>query len=52
MAVTWMLRRVAPVRDNVSEERIASIIRVTRISELRTLAVISNRSMLQRNTMK
>jgi hypothetical protein len=29
-----MLRRVAPVRTDVSEERNASIIRVTRIGEL------------------
>jgi hypothetical protein len=37
-----MLRRVALVRYDVSEERIASIIRVTRIGELeRTLAVTS-----------
>jgi hypothetical protein len=47
-----MLRRVAPVRTNVSEEYIASIIRVTRISELGTmLAVTSSRSTLRRNTM-
>jgi hypothetical protein len=38
-----MLRHVALVRTDVSEERIASINRITRISELRkTLAVISN----------
>jgi hypothetical protein len=35
MPSTDMLRRVALVRTAVSEERIASIIRVTRISELR-----------------
>jgi hypothetical protein len=46
-----MLRRVALVRTNVSEERIASIIGVTRIGELGTLAVTSNRSTLRRNTM-
>jgi hypothetical protein len=46
-----MLRNVALVITDVSEERIASIIRVTRIGELRTmLAVTSNRSTLQRNT--
>jgi hypothetical protein len=39
-----MLRRVALVRTDVSEERIASIIRVTGIAELGTLAVIRNRS--------
>jgi hypothetical protein len=39
-----MLRRVALVRTDVSEERIASIIMVTRIGERRTtLAVTSNR---------
>jgi hypothetical protein len=44
-----MLHRVAHVRTDVSEERIASIIRVTRIGELGTLAVTSNRCILQRN---
>jgi hypothetical protein len=44
-----MLRRVALVRTNVSEERIASIIRVTRIVELGMLAVSSNRNTLQSN---
>jgi hypothetical protein len=39
-----MLRRVALVRTDVSEERSASIIRVTRIGELGTmLSVTSNR---------
>jgi hypothetical protein len=38
-----MLRNVAVVRTNVSEKRIASIIRVTRIGERRTaLAVTSH----------
>jgi hypothetical protein len=42
-----MLRRVVLVRTGVSEERIASIIRVTRIGEIGTvLAVTSNRSTL------
>jgi hypothetical protein len=42
-----MLRRVALVRTDVSEELSASFIRVTRIGELATtLAVTSNRSML------
>jgi hypothetical protein len=42
-----MLRRVALVRTDVSEERRASIIRVTRIDELgTTLAVTSNRRTL------
>jgi hypothetical protein len=41
-----MLRRVALVRTDVSEEHSASIIRVTRIGELgTTLAVTSNRRM-------
>jgi hypothetical protein len=46
-----MLRRVALVRTDVSEERTASIIRMTRISELgTTLAITSNRRRLRRNT--
>jgi 3-polyprenyl-4-hydroxybenzoate decarboxylase len=46
-----MLRRVALVRTDVSEELNASIIRVTRIGELETtLAVTSNRRTLRRNT--
>jgi hypothetical protein len=45
MASSGMLRRVAVVRTNVSEELSASFIRVTRIGELRTtLAVTSNRN--------
>jgi hypothetical protein len=44
MASSEMLRRVALVRTDVSEELSSSFIRVTRISELgTTLAVISNR---------
>jgi hypothetical protein len=44
MASTGMLRRVALVRADVSEELSASFIRVTRIGELGiTLAVTSNR---------
>jgi hypothetical protein len=47
-----MLRRVALVRTDGSEERIASIISVKRIDELViTLAVTSNRSTLRRNTL-
>jgi hypothetical protein len=44
-----MLRRVALVRTDVSEERSASFIRVTRIGELgTTLAVTSNRFSVRR----
>jgi hypothetical protein len=44
-AVFWDVTPLALVRTDVSEERIASIIRVTRIGELgTTLAVTSNRS--------
>jgi hypothetical protein len=46
-----MLRRVAFVRTDVSKERSASFIRVTRTGELgTTLAVTNNRSTLRRNT--
>jgi hypothetical protein len=46
-----MLRHVALVRTDVSEELSASFIRVTRIGELgTTLTVTSNRRMLQRNS--
>jgi hypothetical protein len=38
-----MLHRVALVRTDVSEELSTSIIKVTRIGELETLAVASNR---------
>jgi hypothetical protein len=51
MVLSGMLRCVALVRTNVSEELSAYIFRVKRISELGTmLAVTSNRLMLQRNT--
>jgi hypothetical protein len=44
MASSWMLRGVALVRTDVSEERSASFIRVKRLSELgTTAAVTSNR---------
>jgi hypothetical protein len=47
-----MLRLVAHVRTDVSEELSTSFIRVTRIGELgKTLAVTSNRRTLRRNTM-
>jgi hypothetical protein len=44
MASSGMLRHVARVRTDVSEELSASIIRVIRIGELGTLAVTSNRA--------
>jgi hypothetical protein len=48
-----MWRRVAAVRIDVSEERFASIIKVTRMSELGiTLAVTSNWSTLRRNAIQ
>jgi hypothetical protein len=48
MASFGMLRRVALVRTDVSEELSASFIRVTKIGELgTTLAVTSNRRMLR-----
>jgi hypothetical protein len=50
MSSSGMLHHVALVRTDVSEERSASIIRVTTIGELGTLAVTSNRCMQQRNT--
>jgi hypothetical protein len=46
MASSGMLRRVALVRTDVSEELSASFIMVTRIGELGTLAVTSNRRTL------
>jgi hypothetical protein len=42
MPSSQMLRRVALVRTDVSEELLASIIRVKRIVELGTLAVTNN----------
>jgi precorrin-6x reductase len=52
VAAMWNITCVVLVRADVSEEHIASIIRVTRIGELvTTLAVTSNRSTLRRNAM-
>jgi hypothetical protein len=42
MPSSGMLRRVALLRTDVSEERSASIIRVTRVGELGTLVITSN----------
>jgi predicted nucleic acid-binding protein len=43
-----MLRRLALIRTDISEERISSIIRVTRIGKLgSTLAVTSNTLMVE-----
>jgi hypothetical protein len=51
MVSSGILRRVALVRTDVSEELSASFITVTRISELgTTLALTSNRRTLRRNT--
>jgi hypothetical protein len=48
MVSSGTLRRVALVRTDVSEELIASFIRVTKIGELATtLAVTSNRRRLR-----
>jgi hypothetical protein len=44
-----MLHRVAIVRTDVSEEHSASIIRLSRIGELGTLAITTNWRMLRRN---
>jgi hypothetical protein len=51
MVSSGLLRRVALVRTDVSEEPGASFIRVTNIGELGTTqAVTSNRRTLRRNT--
>jgi hypothetical protein len=51
MVSSGMLRHLAHLRTDVSEERSPSFIRVTRIDELgTTLAATSNRRTLRRNT--
>jgi hypothetical protein len=51
MASPGMLRRVALVRTDISEELSASIVKATRICKLgATLVVTSNRRTLLRNT--
>jgi hypothetical protein len=51
MASSEMLRRVALIRTDISEELSVSFIRVTIIGELgTTLAVTSNRRKLRRST--
>jgi hypothetical protein len=51
MACSGILRRVAPVRTDVSEEFNAFIITVTKIGELGTTLVLpSNRRTLRKNT--
>jgi hypothetical protein len=51
MAPCGMLRRLALVRTDVSEAPSAYFIRVTRIGELGTSAVTSNRRTLRSNTL-
>jgi hypothetical protein len=52
MPSSGMLRHVAVVRTDLSEDCSSSIIKVTRISELgATLAVTRNRCTLRRNTL-
>jgi hypothetical protein len=52
MSLSRMLRLVAPVRTDASQELSAFFIMVTRIDELgTTLVVTSNRRTLRRNTM-
>jgi hypothetical protein len=51
MASSGILRHVAIIKTDVSEELNASFIRVTTVGELgTTVAVTSNRCMLQRNS--
>jgi DNA-binding TFAR19-related protein (PDSD5 family) len=50
MASSRMLRRVALVRTDVSEELSASIIKVTRIGELGTKLAVTNNRHAQRES--
>jgi hypothetical protein len=50
MASSGIIRRVALVRTDVSEELSSSIIKVIRIGEPGTLAVTRNQRALRRNT--
>jgi hypothetical protein len=52
VASSGMLLRVALLRTELSEVSTASIIRVTRIGELGTLAVTVNRGTLRRNAIR
>jgi hypothetical protein len=52
MASSGMLRRVALIRTNVSEELSAPISMVTKIGELGTLAVTNNRRTHRRENLK
>jgi hypothetical protein len=47
-AISGMLSSVALVRTDVSEERSASIIRVTRIDELRRMLAVTRNRRTQR----
>jgi hypothetical protein len=47
-AVFWDIMPCGSVTSYVSEDLVASIIRMTRIGELETLSITSNRSTLRR----
>jgi hypothetical protein len=52
MPSSEILRRVALVRTDVSEEPSFTVIRVLRIGELVKLAITSNRHILRRNNIQ